>query len=177
MGWPGLHIVCGRSNNETGLPCLFIVPMVTKFSALWKMSMHTLYVGGHQWIYWTYCGCVRIAIIIFFPDSCWMSTMHNIEEKCFTLDVLMYSPSSDREMKLLILLGFVILYLIFGSLIDLADPNSCCFYKTMNFLVWNLSVNCFSNLTLCDRLQHGCRSMEEKRYYKHSKSRHVWPCW
>lgn len=29
----------------------------------------------------------------------------------------------------------------------------------MNFLVWNLGE---SNLTLCDRLQHGCHSMEEE---------------
>lgn len=71
----------------------------------------------------------------YFPGSCGMSTTHNIEEKCFTLDILMYSPSLNRGMKLLILLGFVILYLIFGSLIDLADPKSCCFYKTMIFLV------------------------------------------
>lgn len=66
----GRGILIGRENrkDEAGLPSLFFVPMVTKFSALWKMNKIDV-----EWaeadVCLRYCGRADVAISNFSLDE------------------------------------------------------------------------------------------------------------
>lgn len=63
-GRTGILIDHGNGKDETGLRSLFSVPIVTKFSALWKMNKIDVE-GAAVDVCWRYCGFADVAISSF----------------------------------------------------------------------------------------------------------------